>query len=232
RPSIRRASGRSSSSGAVTVRRPTRAVRSCTRRDTGSRSSTPWEPATRSSPATSAGRCEAGAWRTSSRARTRAGPCCAPCPVTGRPLRHRRTWRSSSARAETRSGGERLRRLLPGRVRPPRTSGDVGLEERVELLVTLAHALVHAAGQHAVAGLEAVGDAEHTQPGAPAVERLERQRLQEHLVGHALVGERPHDALVRPHLVEAAEERGDLLAVPVVGEGPLAAGARVPLRDP
>ena len=79
-------------------------------------------------------------------------------------------------------------------------------EQRLELVVARRHALLHAAGDHAVARLEGRVDGVPVEPGASVAEVDERHRLDGHDVGHALELEGLDRELVLAHGVEHAVE--------------------------
>src|SRR5215218_2492668 len=106
------------------------------------------------------------------------------------------------------------------------TIGDKPIERGVPLV----DADLHATGQPAVTGLEALDEGLGVQPGPAVPKVLEPERLQRNALGHALPGEGLHDP-VACDLVEAASE-AELLPVALVHESPATPVADVPVVDP
>jgi hypothetical protein len=88
-------------------------------------------------------------------------------------------------------------------------------EQFVEAVVSLADAVLHAAGEERVAAFERVDQRGRRQAGAAVAEVLEEEALQGYAVGLAFEGEGLDDELGGAHLVEAAVE-AELVAI-IVG---------------
>src|SRR3954464_3504710 len=99
-------------------------------------------------------------------------------------------------------------------VRPPvATPADPGIsplprlpKQLVELLVALAHAVIHPAREDGGTLLERADQRGHGESGPAVLEGLELGPLQGDAVGDAFVGEGLHDDLVGAHLVKTAVE--------------------------
>src|SRR5262245_4066819 len=164
---------------------------------------------------------------------------CTPAPDSRNAGNHSTRCRTTSraaqpstgaGRSQASAGTPRTRSVKPPAIQRCSSAGPVIVlagfaEQLVELFVGLADAVLHAAGDHGVALLDRVADRLGDQAGA-ATEVLEGHGLQRHAVRLALVGERLHDAVDRPHLVEDAVE-GVLAAVVAVDVAVRAAGTRV-----
>src|SRR5699024_1648966 len=85
-------------------------------------------------------------------------------------------------------------------------------QQAVELGVTLVDTGLHAGGDHAVAILNRVEDAQRLDPAATATEADDRHDLEHDRVRIALERERLHDALGLAQFVEGAVETDALLS--------------------
>src|SRR5690606_23385744 len=109
-------------------------------------------------------------------------------------------------------------------------SGALG-EEGLELVVAVAHALLHAGGDHPVAGLHARVDGVAGESRAPVAEILEAQALDAHDVGVSEELEGLDDELVLAHGVEGAAEPVALAVGAHVLHAPAAAARELPLAQ-
>src|SRR5690606_12606262 len=104
-------------------------------------------------------------------------------------------------------------------------------DDRVEARVALGEAALHAAGNHAVAGLQRGVDGVDLEAGAVVAEVDEPERLDRDDVRVPEELERLDRELVGPHGVEGPAEAVRLAAGLGLLEGPAAAGDEVPLGD-
>jgi hypothetical protein len=88
-------------------------------------------------------------------------------------------------------------------------------EQAIQLLVSLAHTVLHSAGEDDGAFLEGADQRGHAEPGPSVLKSLELSSLQGDAVGEAFVSEGLSDDLVRAHPVEAAVEAELLLTASV-----------------